>query len=436
MTPRLNLLLLIALAGVPLVAGIWIRGAGPVGVLLTIAVVLLALVDLAISPALARIGVSRETGDVLSVGARNPVKIRLNNRTGATVTVEVHDEPPSPCTNFDLPFHITLEPGAHRYMVYHTQPRHRGRSRFGVVYLRCVSRLSFWELYDERDLEQPVKIYPDIKAVYGVELLARQNRLAEAGVRMSRLRGRGNEFDRLRDYRREDEYRDIDWKATARHQALISRDYVVEKNQNILFLLDCGRSMCNEQDGITHFDRALNAAILLSYVALRQGDTVGMLACSNRVERWVRPVRGTAGTQTLIRHTYDLEPTYQASDYGLMVEELRRRYRKRSLVVLLTHAIDEVHMNLLAQHARELRSPHLLLVALLQNVPLHERVNSIPQADIEAFQIAAAAEMAASQSLEAARLEKSGVLVIDTLPEQFSSRLISRYLDIKARHLL
>jgi hypothetical protein len=119
-----------------------------------------------------------------------------------------------------------------------------------------------------------------------------------------------------------------------------------------------------------------------------------------------------------------------------MAEELRRRYRKRSLVVLLTHALDEVHMDIISRNARELRSPHLLLLSFLRNVPLYERVNAIPQNDLDAFQIAAAAEISATQSLEIARLEKSGVLVLDALPEQLSAGLISRYLDIKARHLL
>ena len=162
--------------------------------------------------------------------------------------------------------------------------------------------------------------------MHGIELLARRNRLAETGLKLSRLRGRGTEFDRLREYRREDEYRQIDWKATARQEQLVSREYVVERNQNILIVLDCGRSMCNELGGISHLDRALNAAIVLSYIALRQGDNVGFLAFSNRAERWVRPVRGAGAIQSIIRHTYDIAPRYEASDYSLMVEELRRRF--------------------------------------------------------------------------------------------------------------
>tara|TARA_R110002049_G_scaffold100571_1_gene244784 strand:- start:146 stop:1048 length:903 start_codon:yes stop_codon:yes gene_type:complete len=298
------------------------------------------------------------------------------------------------------------------------------------------SRFGLWTIYDERDIRQEIKIYPDIQSVRGVELLARRNRLAEAGIKLSRLRGRGTDFDRLREYRRGDEFRSIDWKATSRHQELISREYVVEKNQNIIFLLDCGRSMCNADEGVTHFDRALNAAILLSYVALRQGDTVSLMACSNKVECWVPPIRGASSIQKLIRQVYDLTPIYEASDYQLMSEQLQLRYRKRSLVVVLTHALDEVHLEYLGNALRMMRWPHLVLSAFLRNVPLENRMNSIPETDREAFQIAAAAEIVSSQATQIAALQKSGLLVLDTLPENLSVNLISRYLDIKARQLL
>ncbi|MBW3539389.1 MAG: DUF58 domain-containing protein [Planctomycetes bacterium] len=429
-------MLLFAAAGVPLAVGVFEPTVGQLGVLATLGVFAVALVDVLISPRPWRVEVQREAGEVMSVGAQNAVRLWLRNHNTIPLKLEIHDEPPQPCTAHDLPASLVLEPQRNQVAAYFVQPHHRGRNRFGKVFLRSRSRLGLWTLCDERDLAQDVRIFPDIQQVHTAELLARQNRLADAGVRLSRLRGRGNEFERLREYRREDEYRSIDWKATARHQDLISREYAVERNQNVLFLIDSGRSMCNARDGITHFDRALNAAIFLSYVALRQGDTVGFMACSNRVDRWIPPVRGTGGVQRLVRGTFDLEPTYAASDYSLMVEQLRLRYRKRSLVVLVTHALDEVHLRAIGRHLRELRRPHLVLGAFLQNVPLYERLATMPRTDVEAFQIAAAAEMIAEQSLQIAELEKSGLLVVDTLPEQLTSRLISQYLEIKARNLL
>jgi uncharacterized protein (DUF58 family) len=436
MMPRLRLLGLIAAAGVPFLPAVFFPALAPLGVVLTLAACAAALIDVLITPSLSGIDVVRDVRDVLSVGARNRVTIGLRNRHGTEVTLAVHDEPPLPSSWFDLPAVTTLAPQQRRAILYHVQPQRRGRNRFGAVHLRMTSRLGLWTLAAERPLPRDVKIYPDIQAVRTVELLARKNRLAEAGVRLSRIRGRGSEFDRLREYRREDEYRSIDWKATARHQELISREYVVERNQNVLLLVDCGRSMCNETEGVSHFDRCLNAAILLAYVALRQGDTVGVLGCSNKLERWVRPVRGRGAIESLIGQVYDMHPVYEATDYGLMVEELRRRYRKRSLVILLTHALDELHLQTISQHLRQLRSPHLVLAAFLQNVPLLERLNAVPVTDLDAFQVGAAAEVVAWQESQLATLRQSGLLVIDTPPEGLTGQVISRYLDIKARHLL
>ncbi|QDU05757.1 DUF58 domain-containing protein [Gimesia chilikensis] len=436
MMPRLSLLFLFAAAMVPFALGTVWPEAGQLGILVCLGVFLLSLVDLVVTPSLLAIEVNRDVNEVLSVGTPNSVKLWFTNRGSVPLKIHVHDEPPMPCQYTDLPFDIELFPNKHQYSIYHVEPHHRGKNRFRRVFLQMKSRLGLWTLYDERDIHQVVRIYPDIKAVHGVELMARRNRLAETGIKMSRLRGRGTEFDRLREYRRGDEFRSIDWKATSRHQELISREYVVEKNQNIIFLLDCGRSMCNADEGVTHFDRALNAAILLSYVALRQGDTVSLMACSNKVERWVPPVRGAGSIQKLIRQVYDLDPVYEASDYRLMSEQLQLRYRKRSLVVVLTHALDEVHLSHLSDALRMMRWPHLVLSAFLRNVPLQERMNAIPETDREAFQIAAAADIVATQTTQIAALQKSGLLILDTLPENLSVNLISRYLDIKARQLL
>lgn len=436
MMPRLRLLMFAALAGLPFVVTPFFPEATSVGLSLTMSLAAVALFDLVITPRLNEIDVVRDVRQVLSVGARNPVTITLRNRGKFPTVLTVHDEAPQPNRTFELPFQVLVPPLQRVSATYFVEPHHRGTNAFGTIFLRKTSRLQLWTLQAERPLPQPVRIYPDIQTIRQVELLARQNRLAEAGVRLSRLRGRGSDFDRLREYRREDEFRHIDWKATARHHDLISREYVVERNQNLLLVLDSGRSMCNSTDGVTHFDRALNAAMLLTYVALRQGDTVGLLAGDRVVRRWVQPIRGRGGVERLVGQIYDLEPSYAATDYDLLAGELRKRYRKRSLVIWLTHAIDELHLQTVAASVRRLRAPHLVLVAYLRNVPLHHRAAEIPVSDVDAFQIAAAAEMVESQREQLATLPRMGLLTVDCLPEELSSRLISQYLDIKARHLL
>jgi uncharacterized protein (DUF58 family) len=174
----------------------------------------------------------------------------------------------------------------------------------------------------------------------------------------------------------------------------------------------------------------------LSYIALGQGDNVSLLAFSNRMERVAGPVRGKAAIRTLIRQSFDLEPTMEASDYGLACEDLMRRQKKRSLVVLITYAIDQQHLSSIGRYLRTLVSPHLFLVVFLRDVALAELAGRVPQDDVDSFRVAAAAEMMASQARSIAELRHAGILVLETLPGELSSELINQYLDLKARHLL
>ncbi|MBX3451836.1 MAG: DUF58 domain-containing protein [Planctomycetaceae bacterium] len=436
MMPRARLIGLSLTGLVPYAVAIWLPAMLQVGHLYLMLMVLVALVDWMRSVDLSRLEIDREARSVLSVGARNPVTIWLRSRGRRPLELELHDEPPSPGTWSGLPAQVVLPSDRKTGVLYHAIPSRRGKGTFGRIFLRASSPWGLWTVAHDRPLFREVRIYPDVQAVRQVELLARRNRLAEAGVRLSKLRGRGSDFDRLREYRRGDEYRVIDWKATARVQDLISREYSVERNQNLLLVLDAGRSMCNTADGVSHFDRAMNAAILTAYVALRQGDTVGLMISSSHMKRWVAPVRGRSGIERLISQVYDVEADYEATDYGLMAEDLRRRQRKRSLVVVLTHALDDVHAETIAQHLRRVRQPHLVLSAFVRNEVLAERARALPTTDLEAFQIAAASELVVAQARTLRRLREEGLLVVETPPGDLAPRLIARYLDIKARHLL
>lgn len=436
MTPRRRLLLAVALAGVPLAAGIWLPGLAAIGLAANLLVALAAALDWRLTPSPRRLDISRGVTEVLSVGTANPVTVHLLNRSPLTLDLEVTEEVPEPSGVDGLPIAARLEPWKEVSATYHLVPQRRGANRFSAVHVRYPSRFGLWTVAERRSLETEVRIYPDISAVRRFDLLARKNRLSEMGLKLWRLRGREGEFERLREYRREDELRHIDWKASAKYQKLISREYTVERNQNVVLLLDCGRTMANETDGISHLDRGLNAAIILGYIALGQGDNVTLLAFSNRLERAVGPVRGKPAIRALIRQSYDLEPRLEASDYSLACEDMMRRQKKRALVVLITHAIDQQHLASIERYLRALVSPHLFLVVFLRDVALAEMADRIPLGPIESFQVAAAAEMLAAQARRVAALRDGGILVLEALPSELSAGLINQYLDLKARHLL
>ncbi len=436
MIPRTPLLFSVALAGAALVLGMWHPAFTLVGLATNGVLALVAGLDLYRTVRPDRIETSREVSDVLSVGAQNPVVLRLLSRAPVPVTIELTDEPPEPSRVEGLPVEVELKPQREVEVTYHVYPQRRGPNRFTFVHFRYQSPLGLWTRNVRRRLVNEVRIYPDIRTVRRFDLLARRNRLSEMGLKLWRLRGKEGEFERLREYRREDELRHIDWRATAKHQKLISREYTTERNQNIVILLDCGRSMLNETDGISHLDRGLNASIILSYIALGQGDNVSLIAFSNRIERYVGPVRGKAAVHSLIQKTYDLEPRHEASDYGLACEELLRRQKKRALVLLVTYALDDQHLDAIGRYLRTLISSHLFLCVLLKDLPLVGLAEQMPDTDLKAYQVAAATEMLAAQERRLLGLRASGIHATEVVPNELAAEVINQYLDVKARHLL
>ena len=436
MIPSRRLLLLTASLALPmLLAGIN-RSLADVALIANLLLLAIAFLDLLISPAPTDVAIHRELAEVLSVGAANPAKLVVKNRSPQTLLLSLHDDPGPLCSTERLPQTISIRPDQQLDVSYIVRPLRRGASEMPEVHLSFPTRLGLWHRRQARSLITPVRIYPDIRAVYRCELMASRNRLAEIGVRMVRMPGQGREFERLREYRYGDDIRQLDWKATARQRQLITREFQVERNQNIVILLDCGRFMRNEFDGISLLDHALNAAIMLSYIALGQGDNVSLLAFSERIERFIRPVRGRPGIQQILRSTYDLTASTSVSDYSLALEYLATVQRKRALVVLITFVTDELQLQVIGQSLRLPSLPWLSICVLLQDTALKSLAERIPATELDVCHTAAAAQILSGQAREAALLRESGVMLIDTPPEMLSERLINEYLSIKARNLM
>ena len=220
------------------------------------------------------------------------------------------------------------------------RPVRRGDFRFGGIELRLASPLGLWEATRYVGAENPVRVYPNFRAIARYTLLATDNRLSQIGILQARRRGEGLEFHQLREYRQGDSLRSIDWKATSRTARLIAREYQDERDQRILLLIDCGRRMGAKDGELSHFDHVLNAALLLAHVGLRQGDAVGVLAMSGE-PRYLAPRKSVATIHAILNRVYDLEPTPLTSDYEAAAQDVMRRLTRRSLVVLLTNLRDE-----------------------------------------------------------------------------------------------
>jgi uncharacterized protein (DUF58 family) len=376
--------------------------------------------------------VKRHAPAVFSIGRPNlgtlEVRSSARRRLAVTVTDDLFDT--AECD--DLPLRLDLAPRGFATARYHVRPTKRGAHALGDHHVRYLSPLSFWIRQVDLPADGPIKVYPDVQAVRAYELMAQKDK-DPAALRTSRKRGGESEFERLREYRRGDEFRSIDWKATARRQKLISREYQLESNQNLMFLLDAGRLMTATTQGLSLFDHALNASLMLSHVAARAGDRVGLLAFADGIKSFTPPAGGAGAARHVIQAGYDLHPELVETDYASAFEHVGLRFRKRSLVILFTQVVDEVAAADLLRLMRGVMPRHLPLMVLLRDVELDALVEG---AGTDPYARGAAAELSSFRDRLVRDLKRHRALVLDVAPGQLTPALINRYLEIKARHLL
>ncbi len=375
----------------------------------------------------------RRVQPVLPVRRRCRVGVELRNEAGRSLRLDLRDELPESFRGPAEEKNVSLAPKQALAWEYTAQPNRRGECRFGR--LRCLvsSPLGLWQI--RRALAEPetVRVYPDYKAIAEyLDLLADQ-RSRQSGLRRTQRRGEGLEFLQLRDFRDGDSIRQVDWKATAKRRSLISREYTEERDQHIVFLLDTGGRMRTKDGVLSHFDHALNALLLLAYVALRQGDTISVQTFGPS-QRWIGGLRGTTAINHLLNEVYDLHSQAGAGDYVDAVQALLSRQRKRALVVLITnlHASDED----LVPAVQLLRARHVVLVASLRESALGEMANEPPDTFEQALGVAGAHRYIAARQALAARLTTSAQLVADCTPDQLPTQLVNGYWSLKRAGVL
>jgi uncharacterized protein (DUF58 family) len=365
----------------------------------------------------------------LALGVPHDVTLRLATADDAPLACDVHDHHPALAEVHGLPQRVTVPAHGWAEVRYSLKPVARGELDFGLVEARLVSRAGLWHV--RRRLGEPssTRVYPNFAALTRFALLATDNRLSQIGVLQRRRRGEGLDFHQLREYREGDSQRSIDWKATARMRKLVSREYQDERDQQVVLLIDCGRRMNAQDAELAHFDYVLNAALLLAYVSLRQGDAVGFLAMAGE-PRWFAPRKSAATVSLILNRVYDLHPTLKTTDYYSAALELMKRLRKRALVVVLSNLRDEDD-DTLAPGLKLLQSRHLVLFASLREGILSRALAARVDSFDRALTHAATAEYLQRRELAFRRLERGGAVCLDVEPADLPIALVNRYIDIK-----
>lgn len=374
--------------------------------------------------------VKRFMPPALPLGAWRPTRLRFDNPSSQAVTLTVFDHYPTAAAECaDLPQQITVDAQGWAELSYRLRPVVRGAWVFAPVQIGLASPQGLWQRDDRLGESNTVRVYPDFAAIARYIRLASVQREALIGIHQRRRRGAGQNFHQLREYRIGDSLRQIDWKATARTRKLIAREYQEERHQTVLFLLDCSRRMRAQDDDLSHFDHALNAMILLAYVALRQGDAVGVQSFGGE-QRWLAPRPGPGLLTRLINTVYDLQPTLEPPDYAEMAHLTLTRQRKRALIVLLTNLRDEDQDDLRPAIAL-LSRRHLTLIANLRESALDE-VLTQPIHDLAQAQLyATACHYQLQRDRVQEQLRHLGGMVIDAPPQRLPAAMVNQYLDLK-----
>lgn len=405
-------------------------------VTLDIVIAMVAVFDMFSLPGAGSFSASRQMLQIASLRIGHPVTLTVSNHSRRNCQVWIRDDVPQPFDAEPDEFVRRLPPRSRTTLHYELKAKRRGSYLLENVYVRVRSVLGFWQRFEKCAVSSVINVYPDMQQLSEYAVLARTNRLSLMGLRRTRRIGQDHDFERLRDYSLDDNYKHIDWRSTARRNKLTVKDFQTSQSQRVMFLVDCGRMMTSEAAGLSLLDHAFNAMLMLSYVALRRGDSVGLICFSNRIHTYIPPHGGMSQMNRLLHASFDRFPELVESRYDQAFLHLSSYCRKRSLVVLMTNLIDEVNSHQIERYLSTLVGKHLPLGVLLRDHQLFDAADQSPRDERELYTAAAAAEILTWRHQVLTDLEHRGVLSLDVFPEDMTAPLVNRYLEIKARHLL
>lgn len=428
--PTLRLALLAALAAV---AAAVVPGSVGERLLVVDGVLLaLAVVDWALAPRARSLAIERDLPAVITLGSSATVTWRVRTTGRRAVRVAVSDELAPSLGAGARRFRGRVPAGGVLTTSTSLTPTRRGRFAPGEVVCRVEGPLGLVARQARRSLPASLRVHPRFRSREEAELKIDQARILEVGMRSATGRGGGTDFDQLREYTVDDESRRIDWSATARTGRPIVRTFRAERNQHVVVLFDNGRVMAGRVAGVPRSEFAMDAALLVTTVATRLGDRCGLLAFDRTVRSVVPPSHGRDQVGRVTDALYELEPVLAESDYRGAFHQTLARFRKRSLIVLLTDLVEQAVGESLLPALPVLTKSHLLLVGAVQDPQVRAWADG-PVDDVDAaYRQAAAARTLRARERAAARLRAAGATVVDVPPERLASALGDAYLEMKA----
>lgn len=435
MLPSARLIILVMAAAPLFLGGALYDPLTGIGVVYLAILALCMAVDAVFLPRRSSITVKRRISERVSLVEPARVALDVENGTSRRVRIELAESLPENMECRPSVCACSLAPGGRTTLAYRLIARKRGRYALSDLDVRVLPRLGLFYRQFRLSLPAEVHVFPNLVNIKRYELQLRRG-LREQGIGRMRQIGLGTNFESLRLYTHGDDMSRVDWKATAKRGRLITRNYEPERQQSVLVAIDCGRATAGEFEGISRLDYVVNAALMLGYVALRQGDWFSLVAFSDRIESYLPPIRGVYNVDRVARALYELEPRLAESDYSAACRFIGLKHRKRSLVCLMTDVIDRDASAVIIGYMARFARYHLPLAVTLANPEIREVVAEPLARTPDPYRKAAALDVisAREEALQLMRIQ--GVSVIDVPPRSLTPELINRYLLIKSTRRL
>lgn len=378
----------------------------------------------------------RDSTEKFSNGDDNEIKLTLESRYPQQVFVRVIDELPVQFQKRDQVFELEMGPGEVKVISYLLKPVKRGEYLFGLMNVFATTRLGLIRRRTLLGDERAVAVYPSFIQMRKYELLAISNQLKDHGIKKIRRIGNNMEFEQIKNYVIGDDYRKVNWKATARRSELMVNQYQDERSQQVYSVIDKGRMMQMPFDGMSLLDYAINASLVISNIALKKGDKAGIITFQQKVNSILPASSRNVQLNLILEHLYKQKTAYKESDYSRLYATLKRKITQRSLILLYTNFESLSSLKRQLNHLRRIRKQHLLVCIIFENTEVDQLINSKGEDIEEIYTKGIAEQLVYEKKLIVKELQAHGIHTVLTSPKELSVNTINKYLELKARGLI
>jgi len=417
---------------IPIIFGAFIGKAFDAFLIYNAALLLLLLLDIILTPGKKNFIVQRICEVKFSLGSEDIIIIRVRNNSSRYVIFEIRDEVPRFFKIINSVMYLRASPHNDNDASYRVIPEKRGEHNFGKVNCRykgvlglCLKTICF-------NLEKSYKVYPNLNDLKKYSLASLNKNQLIYGVKKTKSYSLGTEFESMREYTEGDDYRKINWLATARGNKLIVNNYEPEKNQQVFILLDSSRVMNSEINFIKKLDYAINSAFLLADVCIKKGDNTGLMVFDSEVRRYIKTGKGISQFQLIAEYLYNVEENIVSADYRGALTYLNEHQKRRSLLCIFTELFNSTEALELAEALKSISRRHIPLVITIKDMRIYNIIYGSIKSTEDIYIKSAAIKLNEERDKIKKVFANAGIACLDIPPDKLSIEVVNKYLSMKA----